>query len=174
MINIKNIELIWNKLINDLDGDDIVLEIKILSTTIGDYNNLLRSLSAFYTFPIKYTLGGKNEILPLMIDDKFFDDDRIKDLKIDLGKITLTNSFFEINEIEFYTNSVLNLNIRDVVTLFAFIEWLGEIIKREVLIFIESWTTPSVSYDFKDKLYKTYIYSDIVENPEPTSPTHKS
>lgn len=160
MINIKNIGLIWSKLITDLDEEDIVLEVKLLNTTIEDYNKLLKHIKNFHAFPMEYTYGGKKQMIPQSINNIFFDDDSAKELKVNLGRLTISNSFFESNEIEFYTDSVLNLNSQDVVNFFSFIEWIGEVMEMKVLIFIQSYRSPSVTYNFKKKLYKTYIYSD--------------
>lgn len=159
MINTSDKKMIWSKLINDLDNDDIVLEIKVSGTTVDDYNKLLKALT--YTsdiFSLDYFYAGEKERLPAFIEDNFFNEESIREIKINLKNIILSNAFFEADEIEFYTNSVLKLSYQESSDLFDFIEWLGKFIDRKVSIFVESNSKPSLSYCYKDKVYKTYFY----------------
>lgn len=100
-----NYKQLWSKIIEDLNNDDIVLEIKILNTNIQDWKNLLKILHENFAniiFQNNFSIN-LDEIDRLSIDDfPQADDDIMKCLSLDFTFFNLTLSLYILEEIEFF------------------------------------------------------------------------
>ena len=143
MINYKQL---WDKIIKDLDNDDIVLEIKILNTNIQDWINLLEILHKNFANIIFQK--NFNEIDRLNIDDfPQSGDDIMKCLSLDFTFFNLTLSLYVVEEIEFFSNSIITLEADKTESLFVFCETISNYLSKDIYIFCEASNNYSLFYD---------------------------
>ena len=123
-----------NHVIQKLCGDDIVLDVKILDISILNWNTLFNYLR--HKDNIQYFYAGLENTLPEDVKDSFFYDEYARLVEIYMGQLSINIAFFDINEIEFYTGSVINMGQIGFDDLFDFIKELSSVIGRNVLIYI--------------------------------------
>ena len=99
----------WAEIIRDMEGDDIVLEIKVLNPDLERQNALLKFFGSG-KYSVKYFFAGQEMDLPSTIGLETFLSDYTKELVIDFQTCTLHYHFIAVDEMEFYTGSVLHLN----------------------------------------------------------------
>ncbi len=157
-MKIKNeqVAFIWKKVIEDMEDEDVVLELKVLDTKINDYNKLLKFVLRHLT-NFDYLFEGKSENLPESITGKYFESEKTRELKINLSdNLNVYCGFNEEEQIEFFTDSVLRLKAEESTPLFEFVEDLGNILDKDVSVFVEAYPRPSFKYDFDRKKYEVY------------------
>ncbi|WP_040495301.1 hypothetical protein [Fulvivirga imtechensis] len=135
----------WAEIIGDMEGDDIVLEIRVASADLDKQNALLKLLKT-KKYNVKYFFAGQEMDLPSTVGFETFLSDESKEVIIDLRTCKLYYYFNAVNEMEFYTDSVLHLSDREAATLFEFIHQLGNFMHSKIYLYIESY--PRYSYVF--------------------------
>ena len=148
MIKSKQINLLSKRIIEDLEGEDIVLEMKMLNADIHLYNSLLNFFIKNTRYNVEYASGTLKEELPIKIDKSYFMSDYVKDLTITFeSNLSVTCGFNEVDFIEFFTNSILRLKPQEFEPLFEFIEKLGDHLKENIYLYVEGCSYPTASFD---------------------------
>ena len=135
----------WAEIIRDMEGDDIVLEMRVVNADLEKQNALLKFLRDKH-YNVKYFYAGQEMSLPSTVDVEIFLSDKSKEVVIDLLTCKLYYYFNAVDEMEFYTDSVIGLNDREAAPLFEFIHQLGSFIHSKIHLYIESY--PKYSYAF--------------------------
>lgn len=150
----KNYKLLWNKILTDLNNDDIVLEIKILKTNIQDWNNLLNIIyTDFYNIIDYDNICGKTCVLD--IDDfSKTENDIMKYMVLDFSFFKLTLSLYTIEVIEFFSDSVVVLKTDNVKPLFLFCETISNRISRNIYVYCEGYNQYSIFYNPSAKAWE--------------------
>lgn len=135
----------WAEIIRDMEGDDIILEIKVSNADLEMQNALLKFLR-IKKYNVKYFFAGLETHLPSTVTLESFSSVESKKLVIDLQTCKLHFYFNDSHEMEFYTDSVLNLNYIEATPIFNFINQLGWYVNSKIHLYIESY--PKHSYEF--------------------------
>jgi len=149
-----NYKQLWNKINEDLDNDDIVLEVKILNTNVEDWKNILKILyEKFLNQIFNNNISiGINEINSNSFPKS--DNDIIESLSLSFNYFNLTLSLYILEEIEFFSDSVIRLNANNIKPLFLFCEVISCDLSKNVYIFCESYNHPSLCYNYNNKLWE--------------------
>ncbi|WP_284460874.1 hypothetical protein [Chryseobacterium sp.] len=143
---------LWDEIINDLDNDDIVLEIRILNTNIQDWKNLLKILHRNFANIIFQK--NFNEIDRLNVDDfPQSDDDIMKCLSLNFTFFNLTLSLYVLEEIEFFSNSIITLEADKTEYLFVFCETISNYLSKDIYIFCEASNNYSLFFDSNSNVW---------------------
>ncbi len=142
----NNISKIWSEIIQNMEGDDIVLEIRVADAGLHRHNALLEFL-VIRNYQAKYFLADHESDLPAKIDQELFEEEDIKHVVVDLKSCTLDLYYNSMDEMEFYTSSALHLNAAEASPIFEFIHELGCFIQSKILLYIESYPKHSYIFD---------------------------
>lgn len=139
---------LWDKILIDLDGDDIVLEIKIFDTVVDDWKIMIDVLKKNFSDSIRFV----NFNLDTHLSDSVFEDsinNNLKSIIVDLEGVSCIFTIIEADEIEFFTSSVVNLDYNQINQLFSLSEKISNELNKELYIYCEAYPKPSVKY-FKE------------------------
>jgi len=139
-------------IIEKLHDDDIVLDIKILNISILDWNILLDYLSRKDNVDFFY--ASLKKAMPINVNQKFFEDENVKLITISLNSLEINLPFFDFDEIEFYTGSVINMDEKDFFYLFEFVKEISEVIKKNVSIYIENMPNAIIKYNLYESNFE--------------------
>lgn len=137
---------IWSDIQASMEGDDIILEIRVLEVDLKTQNSFLEFLYK-QSYNVKYFFAGVQSNLPSMIENDAFLGESSGEFIIDLGTCELRYYLNSMDEMEFYTNSVIQLNDSEIISLFEFIHKLGEFIQRRIALYIESYPEHNYVFD---------------------------
>jgi hypothetical protein len=143
-MNVK--EILYSKVKAGLEGDDIILEIKILNTRIEDWNQFIQIVKGKYAIKC---FGVKTIPKNGIIDESFFPqppDYENNEFKIYFSAFRLLIIFYEVDTIEIFTDSVVRLSLEELSPLFEFIEYLGSNMKKDIPVYVESTTKPIFTF----------------------------
>ncbi|WBV55720.1 hypothetical protein PFY10_15975 [Chryseobacterium daecheongense] len=146
-----NYKQLWNKIIKDLDNDDIVIEVKVLNTRIQDWKNLLKFLHDRFS-NIIFDDNISSEINANSFPKS--DNDTIKSLSLSFNYFNLTLSLYTIEEIEFFSDSVIKLNANNIEPLFSFCEMVSHTLSKNIYIYCEASDHRSLYYNHYNKLWE--------------------
>lgn len=135
-------EVLYNKVKIGLEGDDIILEIKIFNTQIEDWNQFIRTVKGKYTIE---SFGVKKIPPTGIIDESFFPlppDYEFSGIKVYFEYFRISIEFYEIETIEIFTDSVVRLSMEELSPLFEFIEYVGNNTNKDIEVYVESTTKP--------------------------------
>ncbi|MBL0740109.1 hypothetical protein [Chryseolinea lacunae] len=141
-----NISEKWGEIIRDMEGDDTVLEIKVTDAGLDKQNALLKFLTS-KKCDVKYFYAGQEKDLPTTVGLGSFLSSESEEIVIDLLTCKLYYHFNAVNEMEFYTDSVLHLNDKEAAPIFEFIHQLGSFINSKIHLHIESYPNDSYAFD---------------------------
>lgn len=151
-----NYKQLWDKIVKDLNNDDIVLEIKILNTDIQDWRNIFKILyEKYFNIIFDSNISVKlNEIDKLNIN--IFpqsDNDTMESLSLNFRHFNLTLSLYILEEIEFFSDSIITLNSNNMESLFSFCEIISLDLSKNMYIYCEGSDYPSIYYNPNNKLW---------------------
>ncbi|WP_299176297.1 hypothetical protein [uncultured Chryseobacterium sp.] len=147
-----NYKQLWDKILKDINDDDIVLEIKISNTDIQDWNNILNLIYENFSMLIDFdnTSINLDEIKNLSLN--YFpssENDVMKYLTLNFKYFNLILTLYDLEQIEFFTDSVIKLKIDDIKSLFLFCESISESLSKNIGIYCEGYREYSILYNSK-------------------------
>lgn len=147
-------------MLDDLEGDDIVIESKYFSTNINDWNMVIRYLMKNYDKNILSTINESDFLNTERIEEDFFSSSPnhiMNGIIFDFNYFKLNLTFYLLNEIEFFTTSVVNLSFSEIKPFFKLIEELSNVLNKNAYFFIENSNQSSIEYNFIENKYKRTI-----------------
>ncbi|MCD9019640.1 hypothetical protein [Parachryseolinea silvisoli] len=136
----------WAEIIRDMEGDDIVLEVRVEDVNMDKQNAFFNFLH-IKNYNARYFYAGNETKLPSAVDSEAFLNGESKEVIVDLLTCELHYYLNSVEEMEFYTNSIIHLNHDEAAPLFDFMQELGRFINSRISLYIESYPKPSYVFD---------------------------
>jgi len=149
-------KLLWNKIFKDLNNDDIVLEIKILDTNIEDWENTLILLNNKFSTIINNDKTSIDISQTYNLDVHSFpktEKDTIENISLSFNHFDLTLTLYTIEEIEFFSDSVVKLKAEEMSSLFAFCEEISNNLLKNIYIYCEGYEKYSAYFNPDNKMW---------------------
>ncbi|WP_312922872.1 hypothetical protein [Empedobacter brevis] len=131
---------VWRKIIQDLENDDIIIEINIENIILKDWNTILSLIKNYYNSNITICI-------PISLADfPKLDKDDIQSVKINFKRFEINLDLFDPIKMNFYTDSIINLTVEDILPLFRFCEDISNSIEKKIYIYCEGYKFPSAKF----------------------------
>lgn len=132
----------WNIIRQDLEGGDLVMDIRIHNTTLNDWKFILSFIQKNWKGEILNQRHTKSLFETLSIDNfSKSEEDILQTIVLEYQEIKLMLPLFEVEEIEFFTNDVYDVNFESIEVIFNFFKQLSIGLEKEIKIYVENSTT---------------------------------